>query len=298
MSTQIQIRRDTTANWEGVNPVLADGEIGFDTTANKFKVGNGSDEWQEIEYSVGADGSGLVDGDAYIRLEDGSWVASPSMTFEGDLTVNGNITVDGGQIIDPDGNAIGGGGGGGAWDLLEVVNVAGADAVEISGVESDHAAYKLIFEGVYSGSSVNSLKMSFLRSNGNVEPYHGSKAYAGSSNLNPPYGGGDDATGGNYIQLADFSGKTGWGFAMFGGEVSLYVPEINSDSQAWGKATVVTVISHLASDQKEYRHVGSYNLGGGSRELAGLRLTCSDGVGGDAYQFAGGSIRLLGLKRG
>ena len=103
MSTQIQIRRDTTANWENVNPILADGEIGYDITANKFKVGNGADEWLDIEYSD-ASGAELVDGDAYIRLEDGSWVASPSMKFEGDLTINGNITIDGGQIVDPDGN--------------------------------------------------------------------------------------------------------------------------------------------------------------------------------------------------
>ena len=59
MSTQIQIRRDTTANWESVNPVLADGEIGYDTTANKFKVGNGTDAWQDIEYS-GASGAPAV----------------------------------------------------------------------------------------------------------------------------------------------------------------------------------------------------------------------------------------------
>ena len=107
MSTQIQIRRDTTANWESVNPVLADGEIGYDTTVNKFKVGNGTDAWRDMEYS-GASGSELVDGEAYIRLEDGSWVASPSMTFDGDLTINGNITIDGGQIVDPDGNPAGG----------------------------------------------------------------------------------------------------------------------------------------------------------------------------------------------
>jgi hypothetical protein len=107
VSTQIQIRRDTTANWESVNPVLADGEIGYDITANKFKVGNGTDAWRDIEYS-GASGSELVNGSAYIRLEDGSWVASPSMTFEGDLTVNGNITIDGGQIVDPEGNPSGG----------------------------------------------------------------------------------------------------------------------------------------------------------------------------------------------
>lgn len=62
----------------------------------------------KISAEGGASNSELVDGDAYIRLEDGSWVASPSMTFEGDLTVNGNITIDGGQIVDPEGNPSGG----------------------------------------------------------------------------------------------------------------------------------------------------------------------------------------------
>ena len=98
MSTQIQIRRDTTANWENVDPILADGEIGFDTTVNRFKVGNGVKAWSELDYS-GSSGSSLVDGAAYIRLEDDSWVASPSMTLEGDLNIGGNIVIDG-EIVD------------------------------------------------------------------------------------------------------------------------------------------------------------------------------------------------------
>ena len=107
MSTQIQIRRDTTANWESVDPTLADGEIGFDVTVNRFKVGDGVKAWTDIEYS-GSTGSELIDGEAYIRLEDGSWVASPSMTLDGDLNISGNIVIDG-EIVDPDGNPSGGG---------------------------------------------------------------------------------------------------------------------------------------------------------------------------------------------
>ena len=53
MSTQIQIRRDTEANWGSENPVLADGEIGYDKTNNKFKIGNGVDVWDDIEFSGG-----------------------------------------------------------------------------------------------------------------------------------------------------------------------------------------------------------------------------------------------------
>jgi hypothetical protein len=36
-----RLRRDTTENWALYNPVLQAGEIGIDTTLNKFKIGNG-----------------------------------------------------------------------------------------------------------------------------------------------------------------------------------------------------------------------------------------------------------------
>ena len=47
---------------------------------------------------------GIANGAAYIKYEDDTWKASPSMEVDGNLTVNGNITIDGGQIVDPDGN--------------------------------------------------------------------------------------------------------------------------------------------------------------------------------------------------
>ena len=59
MAIQIQIRRDTTSNWETTNPVLADGELGLDTDLNMLKVGNGVDSWTELSFMAGA-GSGEV----------------------------------------------------------------------------------------------------------------------------------------------------------------------------------------------------------------------------------------------
>jgi hypothetical protein len=49
--TVIKLRRDTTANWESVDPTLAAGEIAFDTTAMKFKVGDGTSAWTDLDYS-------------------------------------------------------------------------------------------------------------------------------------------------------------------------------------------------------------------------------------------------------
>lgn len=50
-SIQLQIRRDTAANWASNNPILLSGEIGFDTTNKLFKVGDGSTAWASISNS-------------------------------------------------------------------------------------------------------------------------------------------------------------------------------------------------------------------------------------------------------
>lgn len=50
MTTKIQIRRDTAANWTSNNPTLANGEMGYETDTNKLKVGNGSSAWSSLSY--------------------------------------------------------------------------------------------------------------------------------------------------------------------------------------------------------------------------------------------------------
>ncbi len=47
---KIQVRRDSTVNWTSVNPQLLLGEIGFDTTKKKFKIGDGSTRWNALQY--------------------------------------------------------------------------------------------------------------------------------------------------------------------------------------------------------------------------------------------------------
>jgi len=55
--TQIQVRRDTASNWTTVNPVLASGEIGFETNTNKMKIGDGTTVWTSLSYAGGSGGS-------------------------------------------------------------------------------------------------------------------------------------------------------------------------------------------------------------------------------------------------
>jgi Major tropism determinant N-terminal domain len=45
---QIQVRRDTQANWDNENPVLLSGEIGFVTDENLFFIGDGVTDYQNI----------------------------------------------------------------------------------------------------------------------------------------------------------------------------------------------------------------------------------------------------------
>lgn len=50
VNSKILVRRDTSANWSANNPVLAAGEIGFDTTTKKHKIGDGSTAWNSLPY--------------------------------------------------------------------------------------------------------------------------------------------------------------------------------------------------------------------------------------------------------
>ena len=49
MADKLKFRRDITENWENVNPVLNQGEPGFDLSRNIVKLGNGSDPWSDLE---------------------------------------------------------------------------------------------------------------------------------------------------------------------------------------------------------------------------------------------------------
>lgn len=49
IKVKMQQRSDTAANWKSKNPVLAAGEIGYDTTNKITKIGDGTSRWNELE---------------------------------------------------------------------------------------------------------------------------------------------------------------------------------------------------------------------------------------------------------
>lgn len=50
MATKIQLRRDTAANWASANPILSEGEIGFEKDTKKKKIGDGVTAWNSLDY--------------------------------------------------------------------------------------------------------------------------------------------------------------------------------------------------------------------------------------------------------
>lgn len=48
MADKIQTRRDDAGNWQGYDPILALGELGYDTDNLRLKIGDGSSDWNSI----------------------------------------------------------------------------------------------------------------------------------------------------------------------------------------------------------------------------------------------------------
>lgn len=52
-----KLRRDFSWRWEIENPILAEGEPGFEKDTGKLKIGNGFTPWLDLDYFIPEDGS-------------------------------------------------------------------------------------------------------------------------------------------------------------------------------------------------------------------------------------------------
>jgi hypothetical protein len=89
MATRMQQRRGTAAQWistnAGAGPVLNSGEIGWESDTNKFKIGDGINNWSTLDY--------FIDGNSTANPAFGS-----SITFEGATANDFETTV---AVTDP-----------------------------------------------------------------------------------------------------------------------------------------------------------------------------------------------------
>jgi hypothetical protein len=96
---QIQMRRDTAANWTSVNPTLAAGEFGLDTTNNWIKIGDGSTAWTGLGYlqarkaSEMQPSSGLDIYPRWALAQTRSWSGANGYLFVGLFVATSPLTV-------------------------------------------------------------------------------------------------------------------------------------------------------------------------------------------------------------
>ena len=69
MYAKLRPRRSTTTEWNVINPVLQEGELGIEvpdtgvgTGTCKFKLGDGYKQWNDLPYAFEADKASSVDG--------------------------------------------------------------------------------------------------------------------------------------------------------------------------------------------------------------------------------------------
>ena len=51
LKARIQLKKDTSEAWRINNPVLLDGEAGYESDTNLMKVGDGVHRWLELDYT-------------------------------------------------------------------------------------------------------------------------------------------------------------------------------------------------------------------------------------------------------
>ena len=95
MSVRIQMRRGTTSEWNSADPILNEGEIGYNSTLASFKIGDGATVWSELDYyqaaaditpnEIGAIASTEKNAADGVAILDGSKnvVTALSVVFEG-----------------------------------------------------------------------------------------------------------------------------------------------------------------------------------------------------------------------
>jgi predicted nucleic acid-binding Zn-ribbon protein len=81
MAIRMQQRRGTAEQWTDANPILAAGEIGFETDTGQFKIGDGVNQWEDLAYFKNLDDLGANLDDYILITEKGA--------------VNGVATLDG-----------------------------------------------------------------------------------------------------------------------------------------------------------------------------------------------------------
>jgi len=83
MAFRIQIRRDISTKWSVNNPILLEGEIGYETNTQFLKIGDGTTPWNTLPYwSGGITGAGLVTKKNNVTVQSPTYTLNFSSDFD------------------------------------------------------------------------------------------------------------------------------------------------------------------------------------------------------------------------
>ena len=69
MAVRIQMRRGTSSEWNDADPILNEGELGYNSTLGQLKVGDGSTIWSELTY-LATDAELVTSLEGYIEISE------------------------------------------------------------------------------------------------------------------------------------------------------------------------------------------------------------------------------------
>lgn len=194
MTSRIQLRRDTQANWTTANPVLAAGETGWETDTGLFKIGDGSTAYNSLAYDgedvfrLTANGSAIGPAISdFFASGAASVVASAIYEFEFEVnflkTTAGTVTFTLASSTAPAnlqakywGSPVGGIATAGTAQFAGIVtSTATAAALPATGSLTTAVNHQYIIRGVLeTGTSGGTFKLQATSSAGTVTPLRGS----------------------------------------------------------------------------------------------------------------------------
>lgn len=102
MATRMQQRRGTATQWTSANPILAAGEIGFESDTSQFKIGDGVNHWADLSHFQNLEDLGGSFDDFVELTSVGQPNGVSSLDSNGNIPVTelGNLIGDAPAILD------------------------------------------------------------------------------------------------------------------------------------------------------------------------------------------------------